>query len=482
MVFNSYAFLGFFVVVFAVYYFVMGKNGRLQNLWLLMASYVFYGIAEWRMVPLLAIVTLAFYGIGIAIEKQKRYASALTAIGVCLGVGLLLYFKYLNFFILSFKMFFDGIGLHTNMTTFNIIMPLGISFFTFKLIAYVVEIHRQHIAAERNLVDFGIYVAFFPTILSGPIDRPAKFLPQLKATRHFDYDMAMDGFHQILWGMLKKIVVADNFAFLVNDLWNGGFNATNSAQLWLGFIAYPMYLYMDFSGYSDIAIGVGKLLGIRVAVNFKYPFFGRNVAEYWRGWHMSLTQWLTDYVFMPLSVRFRDYGKTGLALAIIINMVLVGMWHGAGFNYALFGLYHGLLFVPLIISGSFMRHKKLKTNSHDLPLLKDAGAMLLTYMLVAIGHVLFAAPSVSEAYGYYVSMFTNWDVAATIGWHRTAMSLVISGAITAWEWKARKHEYALQSVTSRGNARLSLTACYVVIAFIVLLGAFEDNQFVYFQF
>lgn len=302
---NSLNFLLFFTIVFVGYYSVCAGKARWQNGWLLLASYVFYGIVEWKMIPLLLVATAVIYALGIGIERYnnsqcERKASLLTTLGVVACVGLLLYFKYLNFFIESFGAFLNVIGLQTNWPTFAIVMPLGISFFTFKLISYVVEVHRGHISASRDFVEFANYIAFFPTILSGPIDRPKAFLEQTSCGRTFDYAMAVDGCRQILWGMFKKMVVADNLAQMVNGTWTGP-ESQSSVALIIGALAYPLQMYADFSGYSDMAIGVGKLLGIRVAINFRYPFFATNIAEYWRRWHMSLTSWLTDYVFMPLN-------------------------------------------------------------------------------------------------------------------------------------------------------------------------------------
>ena len=406
MVVNSINFLLFFIVVFIVYYFLLSGKAKFQNTWLLLVSYFFYGFAEWKMLPLLLISTFAFYIIGIAIGKYNKTdvkkASVLTIVGTLLGVGMLLYFKYLNFFIESFSSFFNAIGLHTNLTTFNILMPLGISFFIFKLISYVIEVHRKHIEPCRDFVAFATYIAFFPTILSGPIDRPKAFLAQLKTGRTFDYPLAVDGCRQILWGMFKKMVIADRLAELTVSIWDNIF-LSSGLELLLAALLYSIQLYADFSGYSDMAIGVGKLLGIRVSINFKYPFFTRNVAEYWQRWHISLTSWLADYVFMPLNITFRNMGKWGICFAMIINLVLVGMWHGASWTYVLFGLYHGILLSVLILSGVYF--KKKKTQSTLFPSRLYLFDMSITFLLVSFGLILFRADSVQQAYLYFDKMF-----------------------------------------------------------------------------
>ena len=355
MVFNSIPFVLFFVVVFFVYWFLLKKYTKAQNVFLLVASYFFYGYADWKMLPLLMVATAVFYylGIGIGHSKSEKTASRLRVLGVVLGVGLLLYFKYLNIFIESFAHLFEIIGLHTNWHTFNIIMPLGVSFFTFRLISYVIDVYNGEVEPTRDVVEFATYIAFFPCILSGPIDKP-KFIDQLHQKRKFNYYQAVDGLRQILWGLFKKMLVADTCALYVDKVFSSYTDQTGSTLLF-AIILYSFQLYADFSGYSDMAIGVGKLLGFRITRNFHYPFFALNVADFWHRWHISLTTWVTDYVFTPLNFQFRRWGKVGVILAIIINMMVVGLWHGANWKYILFGLYHGLLFVPLILSGAFMK-------------------------------------------------------------------------------------------------------------------------------
>src|SRR5690554_4200200 len=385
MVINSFSFLFFFTVLFLVYYFSF-KNKKVSiYLCLLISSYIFYGITDLRMLQIIFGETIVFYVLGIIINKSsQKNASLFTVIGVLAGVGMLVYFKYLNFFIDSFETLITSLGFNANITALNILFPLGISFFTFRLISYLIEINRGKIEPTRDFVAFAAYIAFFPTLLAGPIDRPNDFLPQLKSARVFDYNMAMDGTRQILWGIFKKMVIADNMALFIGSVW-GNLGDQNATTLLIAALAYPIQLYADFSGYSDMAIGVGKILGIRVAINFRYPFFARNVAEYWRSWHMSLTTWVTDYVFMPLNVRFRGWGTAGLLLAVIINMVVIGIWHGANWTYAVFGLYHGLLFIPLVLSGAFAKKKKIMVNRVGLPSRSDFLKMIGTYLLVAFG-------------------------------------------------------------------------------------------------
>ena len=481
MSFCSFSFLLFFTALFALYYFLCNGKVKWQNVLLLLGSYFFYGYANWKMLPLLVAVTLVYYflGIGMSGEGGERKKSILCTIGIVLGVGLLVYFKYLNFFIDSFASLFKSLGIKANIHTLRIIMPLGISFFVFKLISYVIEINRGHIEPSKDLVSFATYVSFFPCLMAGPIDRPA-FLKQLDKARDFNYNMAVDGCRQFIWGMFKKVAIADNIAGCVDVVWNGGtFASLPGGNLIMVAVLYSFQMYMDFSGYSDMAIGVGKALGLKVARNFNYPFFALNVTDYWRRWHMSLTSWLTDYVFMPLNVKFRDWGKAGMILAIIINFVLVGMWHGDNWTYALFGLYHGLLFIPLILSGAFFKKAKLKTSALGLPCLKDFGRILLIFLLVTVGLIFFRADSVGHVFSYLGSIFSSSIFSFSLeNRHLQCFASILITMVI--EWIQRKKEYALDL---EGVKSLFLRyAIYLVVILVTLVFSTDSSAFIYAQF
>ena len=482
MIFNSLTFLLFFIAVFLIYWFPLKNTTRGQNIFLLLASYFFYGYADWKMLPLLIVATLIFYYLGKAIAgaKSEKQGYWLTFAGVALGVGTLLYFKYFNFFIESFASLFNAVGLHTNLHTFNIIMPLGISFFTFRLLSYIIDIYRGKGQPTNDIIAFGTYVAFFPCILSGPIDRPA-FIKQLQAKREFSYDQAVDGCRQILWGLFKKLAVADSCAIYVDQVW-GDIPHQSGSTLALAAILYSFQMYADFSGYSDMAIGVGKLIGFKIADNFKTPFFALNISDYWRRWHITLTSWLTDYVFMPLNIKFRDWGNWGIILAIIINMVLVGLWHGANWTFAAFGLYHGLLFVPLILSGSFMKKSKLQTNRLGLPILKDFGRMVLTFTLVTIGLILFRAPSISAAWdaGCTICSRTLLDTPYMLFAQDMAFMAIGIIMMMGVEWCQRNEAHGL--VLNHMNSRALRYAIYIVLITMILWKGDSGDAFIYFQF
>ena len=310
MLVNSIIFWFFFLIVLIPYFSILKISSRWQNLWILAASYFFYGYADWRMVGLLFFSTLVFYC--LPMMKNKKLSMI---IGVFVGVGMLVYFKYMNFFVEQFASLFNSLGIHTNYSSFNIIMPIGISFFTFRLMSYVIEIQRENIEPEKDFVSFATYVAFFPTIMSGPIDRPNTFLPQLEKPRSFVVDDCAEGCKRVLWGLFLKFCIADQLSPYTDSVLNNYYHH-NATSIVLACVLYSFQLYADFCGYSEMAIGTARMMGIKVTENFLRPFFAQNIAEFWRRWHISLTTWITDYVFMPLNIAFRNIGKTGIYLAI----------------------------------------------------------------------------------------------------------------------------------------------------------------------
>lgn len=488
MVVNSIAFLIFFVVVFIVYYMPAMKNSvKVQNAWLLLASYFFYGYADIRMVPLLFAATLIFYLLGIWLKKLMdkedwKNASYLTTLGTCLGVGLLLYFKYLNFFAESFSELLSAIGFKVSWTTLNIVLPIGVSFFTFKLISYIVEIHRERIEPSKDFVEFATYIAFFPTILSGPIDRPKNFIPQLWGARIFNYDLAIDGFRQILWGMFTKMCIADNLSSFTDSVWND-IPSSSGSTLLVAALIYPIQMYADFDGYSNMAIGVGKILGIKVARNFNHPFLARNIAEYWRNWHISLTGWLTDYVFSPLNIKYRKLKKNGVIIAVVINFVIIGFWHGANWTFGVFGLYHGLLYIPLIISGAFGKSVKLKPNEYGLPFFKDFCKMIYTFLLVTFGLIMFRATDLSEALLYCEGLMSYSLLSLpSIAIGKITILLMILLLVLEWYQRDKEHPLQMKATITDNRRWLPYVLDYAIIVVIIMVGNFEGNQFIYFQF
>ena len=482
MIFNSIEFLIFFVVVFSLYYFILKEKTKPQNILLLVASYVFYAWANWKILPLLAVTTAVFYGLGIvAFEaKTEKRKSLFTLLGVVFGLGTLLYFKYFNFFISSFKDLFESFGLQTNWHTFKIIVPIGISFYTFRLLSYIIDIQRGKIEPTRDIIAFAAYVAFFPCILAGPIDRPVTLIPQLQSKRVFDYPLAVDGVRQFLWGLFKKTLIADNCAIYVNQVFESYQNQTGSTLL-LAAIFYSFQMYADFSGYTDMAIGVAKVLGFRVTKNFDYPYFAQNIAEFWRKWHISLTSWLTDYVFMPLNVKWRDWGKWGMILAIIVNFVLCGLWHGDNWTFVLWGFYHGLLFIPLILSGAMYKKNKIETYKCGFPKLKVLLKIMLTFGLVTLGMVLFRAESIEQAFEYLGGMINKNLLSMPLLMDRTYYIPVFILIMLIVEWVGRKNQFGLEKLGITWKPVYRYAMYYAVVLLILLFGG-KEQVFIYFQF
>ena len=488
MVVNSLSFLLFFIVVFSVYYAPgMRQSATRQNVWLLLTSYFFYGFVDWKMLPILFGITIVFYWLGAQIKKEmdvnnRKTASRYMKLGVVIGIGLLLYFKYLNFFAESVAELLRMIGFNVSWSTLNIILPVGVSFFTFKLISYLIEIKRKKTAPAGSLLEFATDISFFPTIMSGPIDRPNTFLPQLKKNHTFDYNLSMDGCQQILWGIFTKMVIADNIALVTANSWAGGSN--NSLYLLYGALLSPMQVYADFDGYSNMAIGVGKVLGFNITRNFDHPLLARNVSEYWNRWHMSLTSWITDYVFTPLSLKWRDYGNLGIMLAITANLVLIGLWHGANWTYAVFGIFHSILFIPIVFSGKLGKRKKLKENKWRLPILSDFLNIVLTYILISIGHIIFFSTDLSAAAQYIFMIFTEtWDMGHFIS-GSVALSAFLSVVLFILDWYTRGKDFVIQKSSdyySNHICKLLMLNLFLAVL-IALFGYNSQNNFIYFKF
>ena len=485
MVVNSLAFLWFFLVVMVVYYLCQPKK-QVQNLFLLVCSYWFYAQIDIKMSGLLAMLTIAFWligwGIGKAIEQKKeKQASRLTTLSVIVGIGALFYFKYLDFFIGSFAKAANVISLHLSWTALHLVVPVGLSFFTFKLMSYTLDIYHGKIDQEKNVLNFANFIAFFPTILSGPIDRPKPFLKQLSQSRMFSSDYLMLGFRRVLWGMFMKMCIADRLDLYISAVWN---NSEHHSALSIIFasLLYPFQMYADFSGYSEMAIGVSLMLGFKVAENFKRPFFTINISQYWSRRHMSLTSWLTDYVFMPLNIKLRDWGTNGTIAAIMLNMTFIGMWHGADWTFFLFGIYHGLWYIPLMVSGQFFKKTKIKVNQLGWPTWPFILKMVGNYLVVAFGLMLFHSNNIGEFWHMLCRIPEAWNGGLFIDmptlFNAALCSIALIYVDIQEEWFSKKRLY-LPHFAERW--RWEMTVAIEIIA-ILLFGIFDSNQFIYFQF
>lgn len=483
MVVNSITFWLFFAATLLPYFLLYKAGSKWQNLWLLLASYFFYGWADWRMLPLLAVTTIIFYGLGVAIgentESNPKKAARFKTLGIILGLGVLVYFKYLGFMVNQFATLFHFWGMDVGESTFSIIMPIGISFFTFKLMSYVLEVNLGNIKPEKDIVKFGTYIAFFPTILSGPIDRPNKFLPQLDVVRRIDANNLSEGLKRILWGMFLKMCIADRIAPWTDAVFNN-YAHHNGTTIIVASVLYLIQMYTDFAGYSDMAIGVARMMGIKVAENFKRPFFAQNIAEYWRNWHITLTQWVTDYVFKPLTVSFRDWGKWGIYLATLINFVLIGAWHGANWTFVLFGAYHGLLLI--LVLALEKRRKKLE-KKHNLKKneVYKWSRRFLTFVLCAIGAVLWRSASVGDFFGTITQIGSGFGSLFTKGFYEIAMYAIPSVIVVFFNEWLQEYDRKLRFFHN-GNVVVRLASIVLMIVWILYAGELDGSSFIYFQF
>lgn len=462
MLFNSLEFAIFLPIVFALYW-LLNKHLRWQNLFVVVASYLFYGWWDWRFLILIAFTSFCSWGSGLLIDKSPKPKLWLT-LNIVINLLILGIFKYFNFFVGSFC---DLFGL-TNSIAIKVILPVGISFYTFQALSYSIDVYRKRIEPTRDIVAFFAYVSFFPQLVAGPIERATNLLPQFERQRTFNYEEAVDGMRRILWGLFKKIVVADNCATYVDQVWNNYTNECGST-LALAAILFAFQIYGDFSGYSDIAIGSAKLFGIRLKDNFLTPYFSRNVAEFWKRWHISLNTWFVDYVYIPLGGSREGRWRTIRNTFVIF--LLSGLWHGANWTYVTWGLYHALLFIPLILLG------RTKTYSGTATW-KQIPQILLTFALVVLGWIIFRAPSIADAWGYISSLFT----------HSVAFPMVISGLkrtiiavliLIGVEWLQRKKNYGLDLA----NLHWSLRYCFYYLLILIILELGGNSQsFIYFQF
>jgi alginate O-acetyltransferase complex protein AlgI len=493
MLFNSIDFAIFLPVVFLLYWFVTDKSLIAQNILLLIASYVFYGWWDWRFLFLLVLLSLANYFIGIEVEKDEtnRKRRIWFIIGVITNIGVLVVFKYYNFFIDSFIDLVSLSGYDISRSTIKIILPLGISFYVFLSLSYIIDIYKKNLHANRNIIEVLLTLSFFPIILAGPIQRPVSLLPQIISKRAFDYNQIADGLKQILWGMFAKVVIADNLAFYVDDLFLK-YNDYSGSTLLLGALFYSIQIYADFSGYSNMAIGIAKLFGFNLMQNFAYPYFSRDITEFWKRWHISLTTWFRDYIFLPLSfiVSWRIKGekvlliKTDLFIYIIASIVtwfLTGLWHGANYTYILWGMIHGFLLI-----GYHLQRKPRKKVFKKIGITNDHLAIrifetILTLSIIMIAWIFFRADNISIAVAYLRNMFSLSLFTQPTILPVDLIVIVMLFVIVEWISREKLHPFQFER---RKKTLIVLRPVFIsiVIWVIILWGAFDNKEFIYFQF
>ena len=478
MLFNSIEFAVFLPVVFLLYWFVFNRRLKLQNLFIVVVSYIFYGWWDWRFLFLIAFTSFCSWGSGLLIEKYRetpKKAKAVNVLNIVLNLLILGVFKYYDFFVTSFANLF--LGGKTDGLLLKIILPVGISFYTFQALSYSIDVYRGKLKATHDIVQFFAFVSFFPQLVAGPIERATNLLPQFEKPRNFDYATAVDGCRQMLWGFFKKIVVADNCAVYVNQVFENYQDQTGSTLL-LAAILFTFQIYGDFSGYSDIAIGTSKLFGIRLMRNFNVPYFSRDIAEFWRRWHISLTTWFRDYVYIPLGGS--RCSKAKVIRNTFVIFLLSGFWHGANWTFIAWGAYHAILFLPLILLGKNRKHTDIVAAGRILPTFKEAGQMLMTFFLVVIGWIIFRAESIGQAWEYVCGIFNGSIIMMPINKKLSFICITFVVIMLVVEWLQRNKQHGLFMANKLIIIRwcINLLMTFVIYKF----GCFNYNQFIYFQF
>lgn len=476
MLFNSIQFPIFLALVFVLYWALDRRSLKPQNILLLVSSYIFYGWWDWRFLSLIAFSSLIDYTIGLRMgaEQSARKRKALLSVSLAVNLGALGLFKYLGFFVGSTADFLTFLGFQPNLPTLHIILPVGISFYTFQTLSYTIDIYRKKIEPTRDLVAFLAFVSFFPQLVAGPIERASALLPQFHTRRRFDAKRASDGLRQMLWGLTKKVVVADNLAGQVDVIFTGHAELDGLA-LTCGAIFFALQIYCDFSGYSDIAIGTARLLGFDLMRNFAFPYFARDIGEFWRRWHISLSTWFRDYVYIPLGGS-----RTSTAQRIrniIITFTVSGFWHGANWTFVLWGLLNGLYYVPLMLANK-RAPATVVAVGRLLPNPAEAGAMAITFALTLLAWVFFRAENLTHALSYL------WQGASTpwlpIDHSVYTSGLIYCGVLLAIEWLQREKQHALDVATL--PVPLRWLAYVAAVLAIILFGHLGATEFIYFQF
>ena len=485
MLFNSIEFLVFLPIVFLLYWFVFDRfiSGsrhqlQLQNAFVVVASYVFYGWWDWRFLLLIAFTSFCSWGSGLLISRAKtsKVSKAWMWLNILLNLGILALFKYYDFFVTEFAQLFH---VPTDGLLLRVILPVGISFYTFQALSYSINVYRGKKEPTNDVIAFFAFISFFPQLVAGPIERATNLLPQFLKKRTFDYDTAADGMRQIMWGLFKKIVVADSCALYVNQVFST-YSEQSGSTLLLAAILFSFQIYGDFSGYSDIAIGTAKLFGIKLMRNFNVPYFSRDIAEFWRRWHIALTTWFRDYVYIPM-------GGSRVSKAKIIRntfaiFLLSGFWHGANWTFIAWGAYHAVLFLPLILTKRNRKYTNQVAEGRFLPTIKEVGQILLTFVLVVFGWIIFRAESIGQSWNYVCGIFNKSLL--TVPWlknRETYLVILVSVVVMLLvEWLNRNRQHGLEM--SAKCPMVLRYAAYVILALVIIRFSGTPSAFIYFAF
>lgn len=480
MLFNSIEFLIFLPIVFVLYWYACKGDLKKQNILLLVASYYFYSCWDWRFLFLLIFSTVLDFVTGLQMQQARTQARRKFWfwLSIIVNLGFLGFFKYYNFFVESMADMLSGMGFQPHMWTLRIILPVGISFYTFHGLSYVVDIYKERIKPEKNFVDYAVFVSFFPLLVAGPIERATHLLPQIQSKRHFSYNKAVDGLRQILWGLFKKMVIADNCAGYVDMVFNDP-NAHHSGGTYLmGLFFFAWQVYGDFSGYSDIALGTARLFGMELLQNFSFPYFSRDTGEFWRRWHISLSSWFRDYLYIPLG------GSSGGTWAKVRNNLIVftvsGFWHGAAWTFVIWGFLNGLYLVPGILNKNKKVSKEIVAYDRALPTLSELGHILATFTLIMMSFAVFRPLDLAHVWLTLTEIFSSSLFTKPTDMRNDLVWLII--VFILMEWLGRRQKYAIETTGLHWPRFWRLAFYTVIILAIFWFKPMNEVQFFYFQF
>jgi D-alanyl-lipoteichoic acid acyltransferase DltB (MBOAT superfamily) len=482
MLFNSIDFAIFLPIVFILYWFVTNKNLKLQNFFIVAASYVFYGWWDWRFLSLLLFSTLVDYAVGRGLSNQGNQTKRklLLSISIVSNLGLLGFFKYYNFFVDNFVKAFSFFGSEIKVSSLNVILPVGISFYTFQTLSYAIDIYRRKLEPTKDFIAFSAFVSFFPQLVAGPIERATHLLPQFYTKRTFDYGKAVDGMRQILWGLFKKIVIADNCAEYANLIFNHSSDYSGST-LFMGAIFFTFQIYCDFSGYSDIAIGTSRLFGFDIMRNFNFPYFSRDMAEFWRRWHISLSTWFRDYLYIPLG---GSRGGTWMKIRnTFIIFIVSGFWHGANWTFIVWGALNAIYFLPLLLTKNNRVNLDTVAQGKYFPSIKEFFKILITFGLTVFAWIFFRAENIGHAIQYISGIFTRHPGSFLLlsVYLQYATIIILIGIFIVIEWIGRESQYAIEYIGLKWKRPIRYVFYYAIIIAIFFFGG-KEQQFIYFQF
>ncbi len=482
MFFNSINFAIFLPIVFILYWFVTKQNLRLQNVLLLISSYFFYACWDWRFMFLLIFSTILDYFTGIRIHEAQKDKNKLIWLWISIGInlGFLGVFKYYNFFATTFSEGLSLLGFKANLGTLQIILPVGISFYTFHGLSYVIDIYKNRIKPEKNFIDYSVFVSFFPLLVAGPIERATHLLPQILKKREFDYLKAVDGLRQILWGLFKKIVIADNCAEFANTIFNNSADYSGST-LFLGAVFFTFQIYCDFSGYSDIALGTARLFGMDLLRNFAFPYFSRDIAEFWRRWHISLSSWFKDYLYIPLGGS-----KGGMWIKIrntFIIFLVSGFWHGANWTFIVWGFLNALFILPSIIFNTNRNNLDIVARGKYLPTMREFFEIGITFSLTVFAWIFFRANNITHAFSFISEIFSSslFTIPYFQGISKAIPIVIITSMFLIIEWLGREHQFAIAHLGTKWYKPFRWAMYYGIILSIFYFTG-KEQQFIYFQF